>query len=77
MIRHFEEPLVPIGGDPPPAENAALAAALHTYAKRKTPDDFSCITGFLQDYPNSPWNGSLWLNLGLAYYSTGYYTQDV
>src|SRR6185503_6171665 len=37
--RVFEEPLVPIGGDPTAEENAALAAALLGYAKRSGPDD--------------------------------------
>ena len=32
--RIFEEPLVPIGGEPTAAENAELAAALLGYAKR-------------------------------------------
>jgi hypothetical protein len=31
-VRVFEEPLVPIGGEPTPAENAALATALKGYA---------------------------------------------
>ena len=34
----FEEPLVPVGGEPSSAENAALAAALLNYARRTGPD---------------------------------------
>ena len=45
--RVFEEPLVPIGGEPSADENAALAAALLGYAKRSGLDDFSSLTGFL------------------------------
>src|SRR5215467_5578385 len=37
----FEEPLVPIGGDPSASQNAALAVALGGYAHRSGPDDFS------------------------------------
>ncbi len=73
--RLFEEPLVPIGADPTPAENAALAAALMGYSKRSGPDDFSSITGFLEAYPKSPWNMALLTNLGLAYYKAGYYSK--
>src|SRR5690242_8338004 len=40
QARVFEEPLVPIGGEPNAHENAALAAALQGYAKRSGPDDF-------------------------------------
>jgi hypothetical protein len=47
QIRIFEEPLVPVGADPTPAENAALAAALQGYSKRSSPDDFSSLTGFI------------------------------
>jgi len=71
LARLFEEPLVPIGADPTPAENAALAAALLDYAKRSGPDDFSGLTGFLEAYPKSPWNAALLTNLGLEYYYRG------
>ncbi len=66
---------MPIGADPTPAENAALAAALMGYSKRSGPDDFSSITGFLEAYPKSPWNMALLTNLGLAYYKAGYYSK--
>ena len=71
LARLFEEPLVPIGADPTPAENAALAAALLDYSKRSGPDDFSGLTGFLEAYPKSPWNAALLTNLGLEYYYRG------
>jgi RHS repeat-associated protein len=73
----FEEPLVPIGADPTPAETAALAAALEGYAKRSGPDDFSSLTGFLEAYPESPWNAALLTDLGLEYYSTGHYSKTL
>src|SRR5690348_12495476 len=51
--RVFEEPLVPVGGEPSAAENADLATALRGYAQRSGPDDFSSLTGFLQQHPTS------------------------
>jgi hypothetical protein len=71
----FEEPLVPIGGEPTPAENAALATALLGYSKRSGPDDFSSLTGFLDALPNSHWNPAVLTNLGLEYYHTGHYSK--
>jgi RHS repeat-associated protein len=73
--RFFEEPLAPIGAEPTPTENAALAAALQNYSKRTAPDDFSGLTGFLDAYPDSPWNAALLTDLGLEYYSTGHYSK--
>src|SRR5262245_59188572 len=52
--RVFEEPLVPIGGEPAAAENAALAGALVGYSKRSGLDDFASLTAFLEKYPQSP-----------------------
>ena len=77
MRRLFEEPLVPIGGEPTPAENAALAAALLDYSKRSGPDDFSGLTDFLEAYPKCPWNVALLTNLGLEYYNTGCYSKTL
>jgi hypothetical protein len=72
--RIFEEPLVPIGGDPSAEENAALAAALLGYAKRSGPDDFAGLTEFLNQHPNSPWRAALLTDLGLEYYNTAHYS---
>lgn len=73
--RVFEEPLVPVGGEPTPAENADLAAALLGYAKRSGPDDFTSLTGFLRQHPKSPWRAALLTVIGLDYYNTAYYSQ--
>jgi hypothetical protein len=70
----FEERLAPIGADPSLPENAALSAALLGYSKRSGPDDFSSLTGFLDDYPESPWRVALLTNLGLEYFRTGHYS---
>lgn len=75
--RVFEEPLVPVGGEPGAAENAALAAALIEYSKRSSPDDFSSLTGFLRDHPRSPWRAAVLANLGLDYYNTAHYSRVV
>ena len=73
--RVFAEPLVPIGADQAPTDNAALAAALVSYSKRSSPDEFSSLVGFLRAYPESPWNAALLLNLGFEYYQTGSYSE--
>src|SRR5205814_9661350 len=62
--RVFEEPLVPIGGEPGADENAALATALLGYAKRSGPDDFANLTGFLSKHPKSPWRAALLTDSG-------------
>jgi RHS repeat-associated protein len=73
--RLFEEPLVPIGGEPGVEENTALAAALVGYAKRGEPDDFTSLTDFLEKHPQSPWRAALLTVLGLEYYNTAYYSR--
>jgi RHS repeat-associated protein len=70
----FEEPLVPVGGEPGEAENADLAAALRGYAKRNGPDDFASLTRFLERHPGSPWAAALLADLGLEYYNTAHYS---
>jgi RHS repeat-associated protein len=77
LARLFEAPLTPIGADPTPAENAALATALMDYSRRSGPDDFASLTGFLEAYPHSPWNAALLTNLGLEYYNTGHYSKTL
>ena len=75
--RVFEEPLVPMGAEPTPDENADFAAALADYTGRGGPDDFSALTTFLEAHPRSPWKGALLTNLGLVYYRRGYYSRAV
>jgi RHS repeat-associated protein len=72
--RVFEEPLVPIGGEPSRAENAALATALLRYARRAGPDDFSSLTSFLREHPGSSWCAALLTDLGIEYYNTAHYS---
>ncbi|MFZ0751971.1 MAG: cysteine peptidase family C39 domain-containing protein [Pyrinomonadaceae bacterium] len=75
LTRLFEEPLVPIGAEPTPEENAALIAALEEYSNRSGPDDFSGLTSFLEKYPTCPWDAALLINLGLECYNTGHYSK--
>lgn len=70
----FEEPLLPIGSEPTPAENGALAAALQRYSERASPDDFSVLTDFLERHPKSPWRAALLTDLGLECYNTAHYS---
>ena len=69
----FPEPLVVVGSRPAPAENAALAAALVRYSRRSGPDDFSGLTDFLMQHPQSPWSAALLTDLGFEYYNTAHY----
>jgi RHS repeat-associated protein len=72
--RIFEEPLVPVGGQPSADENAALASALVGYAKRSGPDDFGALTAFLDSHSQSAWRPALLTDLGLEYYNTAHYS---
>jgi len=75
--RVFEEPLIPIGGEPMPEENKALARALSQYSRRAGPDDFSGLTEFLSAYPESRWAASLLTCLGIEYFNTGHYSKAI
>lgn len=70
----FDEPLVPVGGEPSADENRSLARSLQTYSRRSAPDDFSSLTGFLSLHPNTPWKAALLTSLGLEYYNTAHYS---
>ena len=70
----LSEPLVPVGGEPTPQENVALAAALLACGQRAAQDDFSSLTTFLAQHPNSPWQAALLTDLGLEYYNTVHYS---
>ena len=74
-VRVFEEPLVPVGGNPTPGENQALAVALEQYSQRSGADDFSSLTEFLESHPRSAWNAALLTGLGLEYYNTAFYSR--
>jgi YD repeat-containing protein len=72
--RVFEEPLVPVGGEPTAADNSAMAAALVGYSHRSGPDDFSSLTTFLDQHTASVWRMALLTGLGMEYYNTAHYS---
>ncbi len=74
-VHFFEEPLVPMEGKAFSEENKALVYALVAFSQRKSPDDFTTITKFLKEYPQSRWRGALLANLGIVYRRTGYYNE--
>ncbi len=67
------DPLVPVGKPTTPDENAALAQALLGYRKAGGADHVQPFLDFLARYPGSAWAASLHLNLGLTYFSTGWF----
>ncbi len=73
--RVFREPLVPVGGVPSDAENAALGRALLRFARSVDGGSDIALRQFLVDYPASPWRASLLLNLGLRYRSINAYSR--
>jgi YD repeat-containing protein len=74
LLRAFEEPLVPIGAAPTSAENEAVAAAVAAYGHRTAADDFSALTDYLEDYPDSAWSAALWTGLGFECFNSGHYS---
>lgn len=74
-VSFFEEPLLPANIAAKPGENQALLYSLASYSQRSSPNDFSSILGFLQNYPDSRWRGSLLAGLGIVYRRTGYYSK--
>lgn len=74
-VHIFEEPLVPVEGEKNDEDNAAFVSALATFYQRTSQDDFAVLETFLNEYPESRWQGSLLTNLGIVYRKTGYYTK--
>jgi len=74
-VRVFEEPLIPIGGEPSQDENTALANALLAFANRTNADDFSALTDYLDLAPNEHWYAPVLFTLGSEFYNTGYYSR--
>jgi hypothetical protein len=70
----FDEPLIP-NREPTQAENQALVAALEQFAQRTVRDDFSSLTQFLVQYPDSPWAVALETQLGSEYYRVARYSK--
>jgi RHS repeat-associated protein len=75
--RIFEEPLIPVWGEPSPEENEALAKALLAFSHRTKADDFSALTAFLDSPLCFRWSPSLLFSLGWEYYHTGYFSRAI
>jgi RHS repeat-associated protein len=75
QARVFPSPIISIGNDSSPTENADLAAALLAYRNRVDPDDASAIENFLQQYPQSPRYISLSSDLAAHYRRTGHFSK--
>ncbi len=72
----FDESLVPSRG-PTLEENQALVAALERFGRRTVRDDFSSLTEFLVQNPDSPWGLALETQLGSEYYRVGRYSKAI
>ncbi len=78
--RLFSEPVWPAGGNPTPAENEALRQLLLSASNlapfsNGLPDLMAGMNAYLRDFPDSPWNPSLRLNLGMMEYREGYFSR--
>ncbi|HJV91536.1 MAG TPA: hypothetical protein VJ623_14595 [Holophagaceae bacterium] len=74
-IKVLAEPLVPIGGEPTPEENAALARALERYEATGVTEAVDPLIDFLNAHPSTPWAASLLTDVGVVYRHTGRYTK--
>ncbi len=73
---HFEEKLVPAGPSTA-AENAALLAALTSYAAQPAKDDLTPFEEFLAAHPRSAWAAALRADMGLLHYHYGYFSRAI
>lgn len=75
--RIFEEPLIPMWGEPPMEENKELAEALMAFASRTRRDDFSALESFLDSPIALNWYPSVLFCAGAEYYRAGYYSKAI
>ncbi|HVS54524.1 MAG TPA: RHS repeat-associated core domain-containing protein [Opitutaceae bacterium] len=66
------EPLVPSAPSTEQADNAALAVAVKAFSNSGDSREFE---NFLTAHSESRWAMSLWLNLGLIYFQTSYFSK--
>lgn len=71
----FEEPLIPIWGEPTAEENAVLANAVTAFSNRRERDDFSAFERFLNSPVAYSWYPAVLCALGSEYYHTGHYSK--
>jgi RHS repeat-associated protein len=76
-IRAFEEPLIAIGGNSSTSSDSTLITALQTFQHRKSYEDVSALTSYLEANPQSPWKFSLLANLGIIYRKTGHFSRAI
>lgn len=68
----FEEALIPMTAEAVIDENAALGAAMTAFLQSGNREDISPFQAFIAAHPQSRWNASLSLNLGLLSNDYGY-----
>jgi RHS repeat-associated protein len=79
--RVFQEPLVPMSGNPLSGENVALASAIKAFktapasAAGKDKQDLAPFEKFLADYPKSRWVPSIQVNLAQIKFKSGYLSE--
>jgi RHS repeat-associated protein len=73
--RIFAEPLIPAGGSRDAAEDSELGGLILETIRSKSPEGAARFEPFLSSHPDSRWNGSLLLGLGVVYRRTGYFTR--
>jgi len=72
-VRVFDEPLIPMGGPSDATEDSELAGLIFETIQSKSPESATKFEAFLSSHPDSRWNGSLLLGLGVVYRRTGYF----
>lgn len=73
---HFDSPLIPVR-QPTALEDETLVAALERFGYRTVRDDFSALTEFLEQNPNSAWSPALETQMGGEYYRVGRYSKAI
>jgi RHS repeat-associated protein len=70
----FAEPLAPVGKTTA-QDNRELTQALVGFLHRANGDDYSSLTQYLADHPQSPWRASLLADLGVIWLHEGQYSK--
>ncbi|MDD5198376.1 MAG: hypothetical protein PHC88_01110 [Terrimicrobiaceae bacterium] len=69
------EGLIPVLEKQSQTERNALGEALREFQAQDSADDNSALEKFAEDFPNSSWTASVWLNLGQLFYNDGEFTK--
>jgi len=73
IVPGLEEPLVSLSDTATPDDD--LQEMINGYQRGEDPENL--LTDYHQAQPNSPWQASIQLNLGLLYYQRGYFSQAI